>query len=291
MVRCQINEWLENGIIQPSDSEYASAVVVVPKKDGSRRVCVDFREVNKKVIRDNFPMPHMEEQIDQLCNAKVYTTLDLKNSYFHVPVDESSRKYTSFVTSDGQYEFLRAPFGLCTSGGAFGRFISAVLKDLISDGTIIVFVDDVIIPSKDEEEGLALLKTVLSVAEQGGLMFNWKKCVFLQRRVEFLGYTVYDGQVEPASGKIEKVKRFPQPTTVKQLQRFYGLASYFRKFIPSFADIARPLSNLLKRESSFIFDERAEASFNHVKGVLASYPVLRIFKPNAETEVHTDASR
>nr|XP_029729127.1 uncharacterized protein K02A2.6-like [Aedes albopictus] len=200
VVKKQIDEWLVNGIIQPSESEYASAVVVVPKKDGSRRVCVDYREINKKMIRDKFPMPNVEEQIDKLSGARVFTTLDLENSYFHVPVDEESRKYTS--------------------GNAFGRFINTALKDLISDGTIIAFIDDIIIPTENEEEGMQKLRKVLSVAEKAGFRFNWAKCVFLQRRVEYIGYVVHDGQVEPAPAKIEKVKQFPMPTTVKQLQRF-----------------------------------------------------------------------
>ncbi|XP_055542572.1 uncharacterized protein LOC129728180 [Wyeomyia smithii] len=291
VVKKQIDEWLDEGIIQPSTSEYASPIVVVPKKDGTRRVCVDYRQINKKVVRDKFPTPNVEEQIDQLSEARVYTTLDLRNSYFHVAIEESSRKYTSFVTNDGQYEFLRAPFGLCTSGNAFGRFISAVLKDLVKDGKVIAFVDDVIIPSKNEQEGIELLKTVLKVAEEAGLYFNWKKCAFLQRRVEYLGYTIYDGCIKPAPAKVEKLKQFPQPTTVKELQRFYGLASYFRRFIPAFASIARPLSGMLRKESCFDFDADAVAAFNRIKEILTSYPVLRIFCPGAETEVHTDASK
>ncbi|XP_058448859.1 uncharacterized protein LOC131428832 [Malaya genurostris] len=226
VVKKQVDEWLRDGIIQPSDSEYASAIVVVPKKDGSRRVCVDYREINKRMLRDKFPMPNLEEQIDKLSNARIFTTLDLKSSYFHVPIERNSQKYTSFVTSEGQYEFLRAPFGLCTSRNAFGRFINTVLKDLIKDGKVIVFVDDIIIPSKDEDEGLKILNEVLEVAEAAGLQFNWGKCVFLQRRVEYLGYTVYDGRIEPAPDKVEKLKQFPQPRTTKQLQRFYGLVCY-----------------------------------------------------------------
>ncbi|XP_040173678.1 uncharacterized protein LOC120906229 [Anopheles arabiensis] len=172
VVRKQVREWLNDGIIQPSRSPYASAVVVVPKKDGSHRVCVDYREMNKRIVRDSYPMPNIEDQIDQLADARVYSVLDLKNSYFHVKVEKESRQYTSFVTTDGQYEFLRAPFGLCLSGNAFGRFIDAVLHELIIDGTVMAFVDDIIIPSRDEEHGLASLRRVLEVAQRAGLHFN-----------------------------------------------------------------------------------------------------------------------
>lgn len=291
VVKKQVREWLKDGIIQQSQSPYASAVVVVPKKDGSRRVCVDYREINKMIVRDSYPMPNIEEQIDQLADARVYSVLDLKNSYFHVKVEEASRQYTSFVTTDGQYEFLRAPFGLCISGNAFGRFISAALQELIMDGTVMAFVDDVIVPSKDEESGLLSLRRVLEVAQRAGLRFNWKKCVFLRRRVEYLGYTIYNGQIEPSPQKIEKVKHFPLPKTAKQLQRFIGLASYFRKFIEGFASMARPLTTMLKKESNFEFDNGAIAAFKLIKESLVKYPVLHIFNEKLETELHTDASK
>ncbi|XP_058128511.1 uncharacterized protein LOC131292791 [Anopheles ziemanni] len=220
IVKKQVREWLSDGIIQPSRSPYASAVVVVPKKDGSYRMCVDYREVNKLIVRDSYPMPNVEEQIDQLADARVYSVLDLKNSYFHVKVEEKSRQYTSFVTSDGQYEFLRAPFGLCISGNAFGRFINTALQELITDGTIMAFVDDIIIPATDEEHGLTALRRVLEVARYAGLQFNWKKCVFLKRRVEYLGYTIYDGRIEPSSQKIEKIPNYIL-TRVKKLSQAY----------------------------------------------------------------------
>uniref|UniRef100_A0A182W819 Reverse transcriptase domain-containing protein n=1 Tax=Anopheles minimus TaxID=112268 RepID=A0A182W819_9DIPT len=168
-------------------------------------------------------------QIEQLAEARVFTTLDLENSYFHVPIAEDSRKYTAFVTHEGQYEFCRAPFGLCTSGNAFCRFINSALRELINEGIIISFVDDIIIPTKNEQEGISSLKRVFEVAEKSGLKFNWKKCVFLQRRVEYLGYVVYDGRIEPAEQQIEKVKRYPIPKTAKQLQRFIGLANENRR--------------------------------------------------------------
>lgn len=287
----QIEQWLEDGIVRFSDSPYASALVVVPKKDGSYRVCVDYREINKRIVRDPYPMPNIEDQIDQLADARVYTTLDLKNSYFHVPIKEESRKYTAFVTPQGQYEFMRAPFGLCTSGSAFGRFIDSVFRKLTNEGVMLAFVDDIIIPSRDEEQGLAAVKCVLDVAQKAGLQFNWKKCVFLQRRVEYLGYQIYEGRIEPASQKVEKVRGFPFPKNAKQLQRFYGLASYFRKFVANFAEVMRPLSVLLKKDERFEVTSDVKKAFDHIKTVLSQYPVLRIFKSGLETEVHTDASK
>ncbi|XP_053667579.1 uncharacterized protein LOC128717928 [Anopheles marshallii] len=162
-------EWLKGNIIQKSDSDYASPVVLARKKDGSMRVCVDYRELNRKVRKDCFPMRNMEDQIDQLQAAKVFTTLDLKNSFFHVPIEQSSRKYTAFVTHTGQYEFLRAPFGFCNSPAVFGRFIANAFQELIKGNRIMVYVDDVIIASSDAKENIETLKDLLSVAKRSGI--------------------------------------------------------------------------------------------------------------------------
>uniref|UniRef100_A0AAG5DSK9 RNA-directed DNA polymerase n=1 Tax=Anopheles atroparvus TaxID=41427 RepID=A0AAG5DSK9_ANOAO len=291
IVRWQVQEWMKDGIVRISNSPFASAVVVVPKKDGSRRVCIDYRELNKKVVRDSYPMPIVEDQIDKLVDARVYSTLDLKNSYFHVVIAEESRKLTSFVTQEGQFEFCRAPFGLCTSGSAFGRFINSALRELINEGVILTFVDDIIIPSKDEEQGMKYLSRLLSVAQRIGLNFNWKKCTFLKRRMEYLGYEIYEGKIEPARNKVERVREFPAPANRKQMQRFYGLVSYFRKFIPRFAETTRTLSMLLKKDAAFNINEEVLRAFHDVKATLSEYPVLRIFKPGLEAEVHTDASK
>ncbi|ETN60297.1 hypothetical protein AND_008085 [Anopheles darlingi] len=214
-----------------------------------------------------------EDQIDQLADACVFTTMDLKNSYFHVEMEEESRQYTGFITHKGQYEFMRAPFGLCTSGSAFGRFIGDVFREMIEAGIMLTFVDDII------------------RKEKAGLVFNWKKCVFLQRRVEYLGYIIAEGYMQPAAQKIEKLRNFPKPRTTMQLQRFYGLANYFRKFIPGFSCVAKPLSELFKKSCEFRFGEKQAQVFEKIKELLTTDPVLMIFKAGRRTEVHTDASK
>lgn len=147
-----IDEWLKAGVIKESVSEYASPVTLAPKKNGSMRVCVDYRQLNQKVVKDCFPMRNIEDQVDNLKKAKVFTTLDLKNSFFHVPVEKSSQKYTSFVTHAGQYEFLKTPFGFCNSPASFSRFVADVFRDLIRSGHLIIYVDDAIIRSETEEK-------------------------------------------------------------------------------------------------------------------------------------------
>lgn len=289
-VSAHVNEWLTAGIIQPSLSDYASPVVLVKKKTGETRLCVDYRQLNKKIIKDRYPLPLIDDQLDALQGASVFSTIDLRNGFFHVPVEKESRKYTSFVVPDGQYEFLYAPFGLCNSPAVFQRFINQIFRELIRDGVVLTYVDDIIVPSADFEVALSGLEKVLCVAERFGLDINWGKCKFLQTRVEFLGLIIENGSTRPTEHKTEAVMRFPQPKTIKQVQSFLGLTGYFRKFIKNYALIARPLSNLLKMNVKFEFGAKEKEAFDKLKFILSEKPLLRLYKQEAETELHTDAS-
>lgn len=289
-VNSHINEWVQNGIVQPSLSDYASPVVLTGKKDGSTRLCIDYRQLNKKIVRDRYPLPLIEDQLDLLQTAKCFSTLDLKNGFFHVPVEKESRKYTAFIVPDGHYEFRKVPFGLCNSPSIFQRFINVTFKDVIRDKIVLTYLDDLIIPSEDEDTGIKRLEIVLKIAREAGLIINWKKCCFLQKKVEFLGHVVEDGRVYPSTRKIEAVRKFPEPTNVKQVQSFLGLSGYFRKFIPKYSIIARPLSDLLKSNVKFCFEENEKEAFIRLKNILCDKPVLRLYRVNAITELHTDAS-
>lgn len=286
----QVTQWLDDGIIRVSFSEYASPIVLVKKKDGSTRICVDYRRINEKMVKDEYPLPIIDDHIDKLSKAKVFSTLDLKNGYFHLSVHEESIKYTSFVTHNGQYEFLKAPFGLSICPKVFTRFINIIFRDLVAKGYLLIFIDDLIIISEDEEQGVQRLEEVLMRASQYGLEVNWSKTQLIQRRVEYLGHIVENGTVRPSPDKTDAVVRFPQPKTLKQLRGFVGLSSYFRKFIPNYALVARPLTDLLKKDVDFIFDECHKTAFNELKVKLATSPVLKIYDPELQTELHTDAS-
>lgn len=291
IVDAQVKEWLRDGVIKSCPSEYSSPVVVVRKKDGTPRVCIDYRDINKKIIKDRYPMPLIEDQLDALQGAKVFTTLDLKNGFFHVPVNEESQKYLSFVTHGGQYTFRKTPFGCCNSPRVFQRYINEVFRELIVLKVVIIYMDDVIIPAKDEEEAIARLKLVLEYAARAGLIIKWSKCQFLMRSVEFLGHVIGDGRIKPSPSKTLAVQRFPEPRTVKQIQSFLGLTGYFRKFIENYATIAKPLSDVLRNEKVFVFKEEQRAAFGALKQRLMVNPVLKIYDPEAETELHTDASK
>lgn len=232
----------------------------------------------------------IEDQINALEGANIFSTLDLRNGFFHVPIEKDSQKFTSFIVPDGQFEFLYVPFGLCNSPSIFQKYINTIFSDLIKDKKILIYIDDFIVFSKDNETGLKTLEEVIRTAEPFGLQFNWGKCKFLQTKVEFLGHVIENNTVRPIERKIEPVLKFPQPTNTKQMQSFLGLAGYFRKYIPNYAIIARPLSELLKANEKFRFDEKERVAFNQLKTMLCERPVLRLYNPKAQTELHTDAS-
>ncbi|GFS85473.1 retrovirus-related Pol polyprotein from transposon 17.6 [Trichonephila clavipes] len=222
-VNKQIDEWLEQGIVRPSSSKYASPIVLVKKKYGTTRFCVDYRKLNRKLVKDRFTLPLIEDVLDKLQEAKVYTT------------------------------------------------------ELMRKGVVITYRDDLIIPAKDEKEGLEKLKKVLEVASKYGLEMKFKKCQFLLRKVEFLGHVVENGTIRPSIAKTETVKKFPVPTTVKQVQSFLGLTGYFRKFIPAYSQIAKPLSDPTRKDNPFIFKQPQMDAFEKLKKLLTESPVLSIF--------------
>ncbi|GFT20331.1 retrovirus-related Pol polyprotein from transposon 297 [Trichonephila clavipes] len=276
-VEKQIDEWLEQGIIRESCSDFSSPVVVCKKKDGTMRLCIDYRKLNKKIVKDRYPLPIIEEVLDKLGNGEIFTTLDLKNAFFHVNVDEASRKYTAFVTETGQYEFLKVPFGLSISSNYFQRYINYVFRELLRDDTLIIYLDDIIIPATDEKEACKKLARVLETASRYGIELNLKKCQFLQGKINFLGHVIQNGIIQPSAEKTVSVCNFPEPKNAKDVQSFLGLTGYFRKYIPSYAMIARPLSDLLRGTNPFEFGHAQKVAFQNLKNALSSEPPYCIF--------------
>ncbi|GFW82543.1 retrovirus-related Pol polyprotein from transposon 17.6 [Trichonephila clavipes] len=180
-VNKQIEEWLNEGIIRSSSSEYANPIVMVKKKDGSSRMSNDYRKLNQKLVKDKFPLPIIEDVLDTLQEANVYSTLDLRNGFFHVDVDEDCRKYTSFIVPDGQFEFNNVPFGLSTSLGVFQRYVSSIFRDLTRKGIVISYFDDLVIPAKNEQDGLENLKIIFEVSKKYGLEIKFKKVPILKQ--------------------------------------------------------------------------------------------------------------
>lgn len=187
IVNKQIDAWLKAGIIRPSLSEYASPIVLVKKKNGTTRLCVNYRQINKKIIKDRYPLPLIEDQLTSLQAAKVFSTLDLENGFFHLPIEKEIQKYTAFVVPDAHYEFLKVPFGLCNFPAVFQRYVNVLFRDLIAAKIALVYMDDVIIPSIDIISGLRALRDVLNITSQHGLLINWKKIGSYSQKLNIWG--------------------------------------------------------------------------------------------------------
>lgn len=285
-----IDDLCTNGIIRESESEYASPVIVVPKKNGELRLCVDYRALNKKTYKDKYPMPLIEDQVDNLSGQEYFTTLDLASGYHQIPIAESSKHLTAFVTQDGHYEYNRVPFGLCNAPAVFQRLIHKVLNTKKIPG-ILAYMDDIVVASKTVTEGLEKLRQVLAALREAGLTLNLSKCRFFCRTIEYLGYEISSLGVKPGQKKIDAVASFRKPENVHEVRQFIGLASFFRRFVPGFASIARPLTSLTKANEKWIWGDAQEKAFHKIKEVLISRPVLAIFNHNYLTELHTDASQ
>jgi transposase InsO family protein len=285
-----INDLLARGIIRPSKSQFGSPIVLVKKKSGEFRMAVDYRNLNKMTFRDNYPIPRIDDQIDNLRNKHYFTRLDLKDAFHHIQLKEASIPYTSFVTFMGQFEYVRLPFGLTSGPSFFMRFINTAFRELLDENKIQIYLDDLLIATETVEENLEILKRVLRILVDNKLELKLRKCEFLATKINYLGYRVSAVGITPNPENIVSVSNYPIPTNFKELHSFLGLVSYFRKFIKNFALIAKPLYDLLKSNSEFRWNDHALDSFTVLKEKLISEPVLTIYSPSAETELHCDAS-
>ena len=243
-----LDENLAKGFIRPSSSPAGAPVLFVKKKDGTLRLCVDYRALNKITIKDRHPLPLIGEALDRLRHARLFTKLDLRSGYNLVRVKDSDTWKTAFRTRFGLFESVVMPFGLTNAPATFQRLINEVLRDLL-DTQVLVYLDDILIftNSDDQVEHDHLVRTVLSKLISAGLFCNPKKCVFSQKKVEFLGYEVSSRGVQMSPAKVDAVASWPEPHNVKSLQRFLGFANFYRRFIDSYSRTIAPLTALCRR--------------------------------------------
>jgi len=289
LVRNKIRELLECKVIKPSCSPFASPIMLVNKKDGSHRLCVDYRELNGNTVADRYPLPLISDQIARLHGAKYFTCLDMASGYYQIPMHEDSVECTAFVTPDGQYEFLAMPFGLKNAPSVFQRTVIQALGDL-ANTFVVVYMDDVMVAASTKTEALERLKITLDCLTCAGFSFNIKKCSFLKSTVQYLGYEVSAGEIRPNPLKIAALTALPPPQSIPALRQFIGLASYFRQFIQGFSCFMKPLYLLTSGKNEFVWEPEHEQIRKKVVSILTQKPVLVIFDPQYPIELHTDAS-
>ena len=284
-VREHIQTLLAGGVIRPSTSPYASPIVIVQKKSGQMRMCVDYRQLNAKTRRDAYPLPRIEESLDALGGAKFFSTLDLASGYNQVAVAEPDRAKTAFCTPFGLYEFNRMPFGLCNAPGTFQRLMEHIFGDQ-SFQTLLLYLDDVVVFSGTFEQHLQRLGLVLGRLRAQNLKLNLSKCHFFAQEVQYLGHVISAAGVATDPEKTRAVREWPRPQTARDLRSFLGFASYYRRFVPKFATHAAPLHRLVAAAGgtkktpglgvnlSEHWDDQCEGSFNTLKARLTSAPVL-----------------
>ena len=277
-------------LIEDSNSPYGFQTTVVYKKDGTPRLCVDYRLLNEITVDDKFGLPNIKDIIDKMQGSKFFTSLDIAWGYWHVRMDPDSISKTAFNTDDGHYQWKVMPFGLKGAPSTFQRIIRSVLGDL-SYKCCINYLDDIIIYSKTLNEHIEHIKMVLTKLNANNIKLRKEKCRFIQDEISYLGYIIKDDKVSLNPANIESVVNFPEPKDKKQVQQFLGLASFCRNVISNYTEKAFPLTKLTRKSETFIFEEKQRQAFNSLKQSLVTAPLLTIYKPELPCELYTDGSR
>ena len=276
-------------IIEPSDSPYCSPVVLVKKRDGSIRFCVDYRKLNASTIKDAYPLPRIDHTLDKLKGSKIFTTLDLTKGYWQVPLHEDDKHKTAFSIGEGLWHFLVLPFGLCNAPPTFQRMMEIIFSSLGWE-FILIYLDDIIIFSSSVEQHLDHLKKVFIKLSEAKLKVSPKKCSFLQSSVKYLGAIISENGISVDEDKVAVIDKYPQPKMAKEALSFISLCSYYRRWIKNFADLSEPIYAVSKSEKHFHWGEKQENCFNRLKAVMKSAPVLCFPDFNKPFKLDTDAS-
>ena len=287
LMRQEVQYLLDNDLAVPSCSPWAAPCLLVPKGDGAVRLCTDFRRLNQLTVADSFPMPRIDDLVDEVSSARFLTKVDLLKGFYQVPLSSRAREASAFVTPDGLYEYKVMPFGMKNSGSTFQRLASWVVRDLVG---VRAYIDDIVIFSDSWEEHLMRMQDLFSRLSEANLTINLPKCDFACSTVLYLGHRVGRGGIRPMEAKVTDILQFRPPSTRRGLRKFLGLIGFYRRFCKNFAQVATPLTDLLSERRNFQWSDACEKAFKSLKALLVSTPILRAPRFDKPFVISVDAS-
>jgi len=291
IVNGNVVKMLAAGVIEEGNGAWGFPVVLVRKKNGEVRFCVDYRALNGITAKDVYPLPRIDETIEALGGALLFSTLDLKAGYWQIRMSEQDKAKTAFTTKKGLYQFVRMPFGLCNAPSTFQRMMNSVLRGLTWT-TCLVYLDDIVVYTRGGIERHVLeLACVLERLSAAGLTLNLKKCVFATRSMEYLGHELSSAGVRPLDRLITAVRDFPRPTDAVEVKRFVHLAGYYRRFVEGFGAMMAPLTKLLRKSTPWEWTQAQEGAVERVKMALTTKPLLLYPNFQLPFRLVTDASK
>ncbi|GJP86111.1 hypothetical protein CLOP_g16170 [Closterium sp. NIES-67] len=285
----QIEYLLAKGLIRPSTSPYGAPVLFTPKPDGSLRMCIDYRALNKQTIKNKYPIPRIDDLLDQLRGATVFSKLDLRSGYWQIRMADNSIHKTAFRTRYGSYEYLVMPFGLTNAPATFQAEMNHILRPLL-DECVVVYLDDILIYSRDMKQHVEHLRRIFEILRRERFYVKLSKSEFALEKVQFLGHLVSAQGVHVDPKKIEAVRTWKTPENVKELQQFLCFANYYNRFVPQYAKLAAPLTNLLKKNTPYKWETKHQEAVEQLKQALTSAPVLILPDPERDYVIEADAS-
>ena len=285
----QLDQLLASGFIQPSKSPFGAPILFVKKKDGSMRMCVDYRALNGVTIKNSYPLPRIDELFDRLQGARVFSKIDLVSGYHQIRIHPEDVPKTAFRTRYGHFEFLVLPFGLTNAPATFMHMMHHIFRPML-DRCVLIFLDDILIFSRNMEEHERHVREVLELLRRNQLYAKESKCEFFVDRVEFLGHLIDTDGVHMMHDKVKAITEWPKLTSVADVQSFLGTVGYYRKFVRMFSEIAAPLTQLLQKDAPFVWGPAQQQAFDALKAAVSQQPVLILPDPSLPYVVTTDAS-
>jgi len=290
IIKNYIEAGLKSGILQPSTSPYGSMILIVPKKDGTPRLVVDYRALNEITIKNKYPLPLMDELFDRVAGAQWFTKIDLRSGFHQIAIRPEDREKTAFRTRYGSFEYTVLPMGLCNAPGTFMQLMNETFADML-DKSVLCFLDDILIYSPTEEEHIKQVTAVMERLQSKKLYGKLSKCEFMQREVEFLGHRIGADGLRVAPDKIGAVQKWPRPRSVTEVRSFLGLGNFYRRFVKGYSRLALPLTELTKDTAVFRWGDTEQKAFEALKATLCSPPVLIIPDQTKQFALSCDACK